>query len=51
VRLQNFIDTSLLGGIKVKIGDTVIDGSVTKKLALLKSQLQRTQLKEIGVKE
>lgn len=51
VRLQNRIDTSLLGGIKVKIGDTVIDGSVTKKLALLKNQLQRTQFKEIGVKE
>ncbi|MGI6587912.1 MAG: F0F1 ATP synthase subunit delta [Peptococcia bacterium] len=51
VRLHNIIDTSLLGGIKVKIGDTVIDGSVTKKLSLLKSQLQRTQLKEIGVKK
>jgi len=51
VRLQNRIDTSLVGGIKVRIGDTVIDGSVTKKLFLLKSQLQRTQLKEIGVKE
>jgi len=51
VRLQNIIDTSLLGGIKVKIGDTIIDGSVTKKLALLKNRLQRTQLKEIGVKE
>lgn len=51
VRLQNFIDTSLLGGIKVKIGDTVIDGSVTKKLFLLKNQLQQTQLKGIGVKK
>lgn len=50
VRLHNYIDTSLIGGIKVKIGDTVIDGSVTKKLFLLKKQLQRTQLKEIGVK-
>ncbi|MDD2212268.1 MAG: F0F1 ATP synthase subunit delta [Clostridia bacterium] len=51
VRLQNIIDTSLLGGIKVKIGDMVIDGSVTKKLSLLKNQLQRTQLTEIGVKK
>ena len=51
VRLQNMIDTSLVGGIKVRVGDTVIDGSVTKKLSLLKNQLQRTQLKEIGVKE
>jgi len=51
VRLHNVIDTSLLGGIKVKVGDTIIDGSVTKKLALFQSRLQRTQLKEIGVKE
>jgi F-type H+-transporting ATPase subunit delta len=51
VRLHNIIDTSLLGGIKVKIGDTVLDGSVTKKLSLLKNQLQQTQLKEIGVKK
>jgi F-type H+-transporting ATPase subunit delta len=51
VRLQNIIDTSLLGGIKVKVGDTIIDGSITKKLLLLKNQLQRTQLKEIGVKK
>lgn len=50
VRLQNIIDTSLIGGIKVKIGDTIIDGSVTKKLSLLKNQLQRTQFKEIGVR-
>ena len=51
VRLHNIIDPSLLGGIKVKVGDLVIDGSVTTKLTLLKNQLQGTQLKEIGVKK
>jgi F-type H+-transporting ATPase subunit delta len=49
VRLKSIIDTSLVGGIKVKIGDTVIDGSVTKKLYSLKNWLQQLRLEEIGV--
>ncbi len=49
VRLKNVIDTSLIGGIVVRIGDTVIDGSVTKKLSLLKNRLGQSQLKGIGV--
>lgn len=49
VRLKSLIDTSLIGGIKVKIGDTVIDGSVTKKLSLLKNRLQQIRLEQMGV--
>jgi F-type H+-transporting ATPase subunit delta len=51
VRLKSIVDTSLIGGIKVKIGDTVLDGSVTKKLSLLKNRLSKTRLEEIGVKK
>ncbi|MGI6605474.1 MAG: F0F1 ATP synthase subunit delta [Peptococcia bacterium] len=51
VRLKSVIDTSLIGGIKVKIGDTVLDGTVTKKLSLLKNRLSETRLEEIGVKK
>ncbi|MHB8157029.1 MAG: ATP synthase F1 subunit delta, partial [Desulfocucumaceae bacterium] len=40
VRMKSTIDTSLLGGMIVRIGDTVIDGSVVKKLSLLKNRLQ-----------
>lgn len=49
VRLKNTIDTSLIGGIVVKVGDTIIDGSVVKKLALLKNRLQKSQFEGIGV--
>ncbi|MCR4440676.1 MAG: F0F1 ATP synthase subunit delta [Peptococcaceae bacterium] len=49
VRLRSVIDTSLIGGIAVRIGDTVIDGSVTKKLSLLKNRLQQSQFEGIGV--
>lgn len=49
VRLNSAIDTSLIGGLVVRIGDTVIDGSVTKKLALLKNRLQQSQFEGIGV--
>lgn len=51
VRLKNVIDPTLIGGIKVVIGDMVIDGSVTKKLSLLKNRLSQTRLEEIGVKK
>jgi len=49
VRMKSTIDTSLLGGMIVRIGDTVIDGSVVKKLSLLKTRLQQSQFERIGV--
>lgn len=49
VRMKSAIDTSLLGGMVVKIGDTVIDGSIVKKLSLLKTRLQQSQFERIGV--
>ncbi|MDD2400947.1 MAG: F0F1 ATP synthase subunit delta [Clostridia bacterium] len=51
VRLKSIIDTSIIGGITVKVGDTVMDGSVTKKLSLLKNKLQQLQLEGIEVKK
>lgn len=49
VRMKSVIDTSLLGGMVVRVGDTVIDGSVVKKLSLLKTRLQQSQFERIGV--
>jgi len=40
VNLENKQDESLIGGIVVKIGDTVLDGSIKTKLDLLKQALQ-----------
>ncbi|PKM90127.1 MAG: F0F1 ATP synthase subunit delta [Firmicutes bacterium HGW-Firmicutes-12] len=49
VRMKSIIDTSLVGGMIVRIGDTIIDGSVVKKLSLLKTRLQQSQFERIGV--
>jgi F-type H+-transporting ATPase subunit delta len=49
VRLKSVIDTSLIGGLVVRVGDTVIDGSVVKKLSLMKNRLQQSQFEGIGV--
>ncbi|MGI6066209.1 MAG: ATP synthase F1 subunit delta [Bacillota bacterium] len=38
------VDPSLIGGITVKIGDIVYDGSVAKQLGMLKEHLQQVQL-------
>ncbi|MNP28068.1 ATP synthase subunit delta [compost metagenome] len=35
IRVNNMIDKSLLGGLKVVIGDTLYDGSISGKLARL----------------
>lgn len=49
VRLTSVIDPSLIGGLVVRIGDTVIDGSIVKRLSLLRNRLQHTQFEGIGV--
>ena len=38
------IDRSLIGGIVIRIGDRVIDGSIKNKLARLTSELSKTKL-------
>lgn len=39
VRLNTTVDTSLLGGVVVRVGDTVYDGSVRHQLATLREQM------------
>ena len=43
VRITEKIDTSLIGGIQVRIGDTLYDGSIAGKLARLEKALQESQ--------
>ncbi|PKM82208.1 MAG: F0F1 ATP synthase subunit delta [Firmicutes bacterium HGW-Firmicutes-14] len=50
VRLQPEVDPSLIGGVMVRIGDKVIDGSLLGRLEKLKENLLHTEVKEIGVR-
>jgi F-type H+-transporting ATPase subunit delta len=38
-QIEEQIDSTLIGGIVIKIGDTVIDGSIKNKLKQLKREL------------
>lgn len=40
VEVKNIVDPSILGGVSAKIGDTVIDGSVRRRLEQLKEQVK-----------
>lgn len=44
IRIINEVDKELLGGIKVKIGDTVYDGSLAGKLNRLEKSFRRQAL-------
>ena len=39
VEIKSSVDSSIIGGIIIKIGDTVYDGSLKKQLQLLKDRL------------
>jgi F-type H+-transporting ATPase subunit delta len=43
IRVETAIDKSLLGGIKVRIGDRLYDGSLSGKLERLQKSLNQTQ--------
>jgi F-type H+-transporting ATPase subunit delta len=49
VILKTNIDQSILGGVIVKIGDKLIDGSVTRQLKALQTALLKTEVTKIGV--
>jgi F-type H+-transporting ATPase subunit delta len=42
IQLTSDVDRSLIGGVLIRAGDVVIDGSVRGKLAKLQEMLQRT---------
>lgn len=47
--IENKIDPEVIGGMLVKIGDRVIDGTIKGKLTALRGQLNTITLQEIGV--
>jgi F-type H+-transporting ATPase subunit delta len=51
VQMTTTVDAAIMGGVIVRIGDTVIDGSIVNKLNSLKQTLKHIQVKEIGVSQ
>ena len=39
ININNVADSTILGGIKLKVGNTLIDGSLSTKLAKLKQSM------------
>ncbi|SRR5579875_1876631 len=44
IELTTEVDPSILGGVVARVGDTLIDGSVKRRLALLREQIIRGNL-------
>jgi F-type H+-transporting ATPase subunit delta len=49
VELQTQIDTSLLGGVVLRIGDKVYDGSLARRLQQLRQKILQAQVHQSGV--
>lgn len=44
VQLNQVVDPSLIGGIKIRMGDQIIDATVAKKLAMLKEKMKQVKI-------
>lgn len=44
VQLRVSVDPSIIGGLKIRLGDKVIDASIAKKLEMLKRSLQTAKI-------
>lgn len=44
ITLKLTVDPSLLGGVKIRMGDQIVDGTAAKKLQMLKDNLKRVKI-------
>ncbi|MGI6359382.1 MAG: ATP synthase F1 subunit delta [Bacillota bacterium] len=49
VELEQRIDKGILGGVILRVGDRVYDGSLARRLDSLRRQLKQAQVKQAGV--
>jgi len=51
IKTEIIVEPALIGGLTVRIGDIVYDGSIAKQLGLLKEHLQHDTVGKIGVRQ
>lgn len=49
IKIRQHVDSSILGGIVVRVGDKLLDGSVLHQLSVLQAELLKTPLVKVGV--
>jgi len=49
IEMEEYRDPDIIGGMIIKIGDYLIDGSIKSKLESLKEHIKKIPLQEIGV--
>ncbi len=49
IELNTEIDEDLIGGIRIKIGDKVVDGSIKAELENLQKRLEQIPVSKLGV--
>lgn len=49
VMVKPEVDPDIIGGLVVYVGDHVIDGSIKRKLSMLRNELKEIKLQELGV--
>ena len=49
IKIRQHVDSESLGGIVVRVGDKLLDGSLSHQLSVLQADLLKTPLKKVGV--
>lgn len=49
IKIRQHVDSGILGGIVVRVGDKLLDGSLSHQLSVLQADLLKTPLTKVGV--
>ena len=49
IKIRQHVDSEILGGIVVRVGDKLLDGSLSHQLSVLQADLLKTPLVKVGV--
>ncbi len=49
IKIRQHVDSGILGGIVVRVGDKLLDGSLSHQLSVLQADLLKTPLVKVGV--